>query len=166
MLDRRRRNVVFGTIMLGVLLAALDQTIVGTALPTIVADLGGGQHMSWVVTSYLLAETVATVLVGKFGDLFGRKLIFQISAIIFITGSFLCGLASNMSLLILWRGVQGIGAGGLMVTAMALIADVIRCANGASTRARSEPSSGSRPSSDRCSAGCSPTTSAGAGRST
>lgn len=125
MLDRRRRNVVFGTIMLGVLLAALDQTIVGTALPTIVADLGGGQHMSWVVTSYLLAETVATVLVGKFGDLFGRKLIFQISAIIFITGSFLCGLASNMSLLILWRGVQGIGAGGLMVTAMALIADVI-----------------------------------------
>ncbi|MFF4101697.1 MDR family MFS transporter [Streptomyces sp. NPDC001903] len=124
-LDRRRRNVVFGTIMLGVLLAALDQTIVGTALPTIVADLGGGEHMSWVVTSYLLAETVATVLVGKFGDLFGRKLIFQISAIVFITGSFLCGLASNMSLLILWRGVQGVGAGGLMVTSMALIADVV-----------------------------------------
>ncbi|MFE2143383.1 MDR family MFS transporter [Streptomyces sp. NPDC059456] len=124
-LDRRRRNIVFGTIMLGVLLAALDQTIVGTALPTIVADLGGGDHMSWVVTSYLLAETVATVLVGKFGDLFGRKLVFQISAIVFITGSFLCGLASNMSLLILWRGVQGVGAGGLMVTSMALIADVV-----------------------------------------
>ncbi|MER7461395.1 MDR family MFS transporter [Streptomyces sp. NPDC097981] len=124
-LDRRRRNVVFGTIMLGVLLAALDQTIVGTALPTIVADLGGGDHMSWVVTSYLLAETVATVLVGKFGDLFGRKLVFQVSAIVFITGSFLCGLASNMSLLILWRGVQGVGAGGLMVTSMALIADVV-----------------------------------------
>ncbi|MGR4881027.1 MDR family MFS transporter [Streptomyces sp. LARHCF249] len=111
--------------MLGVLLAALDQTIVGTALPTIVADLGGGDHMSWVVTSYLLAETVATVLVGKFGDLFGRKLIFQVSAVIFISGSFLCGLAGNMTLLILWRGVQGIGAGGLMVTAMALIADVV-----------------------------------------
>ncbi|MEU9032194.1 MDR family MFS transporter [Streptomyces sp. NPDC048383] len=124
-LDRRRRNVIFGTIMLGVLLAALDQTIVGTALPTIVADLGGGDHMSWVVTAYLLAETVSTVLVGKFGDVFGRKLIFQISAIVFITGSFLCGLASNMTLLILWRGVQGIGAGGLMVTAMALIADVV-----------------------------------------
>ncbi|MFD7079534.1 MDR family MFS transporter [Streptomyces sp. NPDC059918] len=123
--DRRTRNVIFGTIMLGVLLAALDQTIVGTALPTIVADLGGGDHMSWVVTSYLLAETVATVLVGKFGDMFGRKLIFQISAIVFITGSFLCGLAGNMSLLILWRGVQGVGAGGLMVTAMALIADVV-----------------------------------------
>ncbi|WP_328928678.1 MFS transporter [Streptomyces sp. NBC_00190] len=124
-LDRRRRNIIFGTIMLGVLLAALDQTIVGTALPTIVADLGGGDHMSWVVTSYLLAETVATVLVGKFGDLFGRKLIFQISAIVFISGSFLCGLSSNMTFLIVWRGVQGVGAGGLMVTAMALIADVV-----------------------------------------
>ncbi|MFD3517156.1 MDR family MFS transporter [Streptomyces sp. NPDC058657] len=124
-LEGRRRNIVFGTIMLGVLLAALDQTIVGTALPTIVSDLGGAAHMSWVVTAYLLAETVATVLVGKFGDLFGRKVVFQISAVIFITGSFLCGLATNMTLLIVWRGVQGIGAGGLMVTAMALIADVI-----------------------------------------
>ncbi|WP_406502204.1 MDR family MFS transporter [Streptomyces sp. NBC_00500] len=125
LLDKRRRNVVFVTIMLGMLLAALDQTIVGTALPTIVSDLGGAAHMSWVVTSYLLAETVATVLVGKFGDLFGRKVVFQASAIIFITGSFLCGLATNMSLLIAWRAMQGIGAGGLMVTAMALIADVI-----------------------------------------
>ncbi|MFG3505017.1 MDR family MFS transporter [Streptomyces sp. NPDC047821] len=111
--------------MLGVLLAALDQTIVGTALPTIVADLGGAAHMSWVVTAYLLAETVATVLVGRFGDLFGRKVVFQVSAVVFITGSFLCGLAASMPLLIVWRGVQGIGAGGLMVTAMALIADVI-----------------------------------------
>ncbi|MEV7110557.1 MDR family MFS transporter [Streptomyces anulatus] len=124
-LDRRRRNIVFATIVLGMLLAALDQTIVGTALPTIVSDLGGAAHMSWVVTAYLLAETVATVLVGKFGDLFGRKLVFQVSAIIFITGSFLCGLASDMLLLIIWRGMQGIGAGGLMVTSMALIADVI-----------------------------------------
>jgi len=124
-LDARRRNVVFVTIMLGMLLAALDQTIVGTALPTIVSDLGGAEHMSWVVTSYLLAETVSTVLVGKFGDLFGRKVVFQVSAIVFITGSFLCGLASDMSLLITWRAMQGVGAGGLMVTAMALIADVI-----------------------------------------
>lgn len=124
-LDPRRRNIVFITIVLGILLAALDQTIVGTALPTIVSDLGGAAHMSWVVTAYLLAETVATVLVGKFGDLFGRKIVFQVSAIIFITGSFLCGLATNMSMLILWRGLQGIGAGGLMVTSMALIADVI-----------------------------------------
>ncbi|MFJ3801010.1 MDR family MFS transporter [Streptomyces sp. NPDC090088] len=124
-LDTRRRNVVFVTIVLGILLAALDQTIVGTALPTIVSDLGGAAHMSWVVTAYLLAETVSTVLVGKFGDLFGRKAVFQVSAIVFITGSFLCGLATNMSLLIAWRAMQGIGAGGLMVTAMALIADVI-----------------------------------------
>ncbi|MFE5586488.1 MDR family MFS transporter [Kitasatospora sp. NPDC056531] len=124
-LDVRQRNVVFGTIVLGILLAALDQTIVGTALPTIVADLGGASHMSWVVTAYLLAETVATVLAGKFGDLYGRKLLFQVSAIVFITGSFLCGLATDMILLIAWRAVQGIGAGGLMVTAMALIADVI-----------------------------------------
>ncbi|MGW4378369.1 MDR family MFS transporter [Kitasatospora sp. NPDC004531] len=124
-LDRRQRNIVFGTIMLGMLLAALDQTIVGTALPTIVADLGGAAHMSWVVTSYLLAETVTTALVGKMGDLFGRKVVFQVSAIVFITGSFLCGLATNMTLLIAWRAVQGVGAGGLMVTSMALIADVI-----------------------------------------
>jgi EmrB/QacA subfamily drug resistance transporter len=124
-LDNRRRNIVFVTIMLGMLLAALDQTIVGTALPTIVADLGGAAHMSWVATAYLLAETVATALAGKFGDLFGRKVVFQASTIIFITGSFLCGTATNMTLLVAWRAVQGIGAGGLMVTAMALIADVI-----------------------------------------
>ncbi|MEU1180255.1 MDR family MFS transporter [Streptomyces sp. NPDC005820] len=124
-LDPGRRNIVFVTIVLGLLLAALDQTIVGTALPTIVSDLGGATHMSWVVTAYLLAETVATVLVGKFGDLFGRKVVFQVSAVVFITGSFLCGLATSMPLLIAWRAVQGVGAGGLMVTAMALIADVI-----------------------------------------
>ena len=156
-LDSRRRNVVFVTIMLGMLLAALDQTIVGTALPTIVSDLGGAEHMSWVVTSYLLAETVATVLVGKFGDLFGRKVVFQVSAIVFITGSFLCGLATNMTLLIVWRAMQGVGAGGLMVTAMALIADVIPLREPASTRARSVPCSVWPRSSGRCSAACSPT---------
>ena len=85
-LTRRQINVVFGTIMLGMLLAALDQTIVSTALPTIVGDLGGAGHMSWVVTAYLLTDTIATVLAGKFGDLFGRKLIFQLSAGIFVGG--------------------------------------------------------------------------------
>lgn len=124
-LTRRSRNVVFGTLMLGTLLAALDQTIVGTALPTIVADLGGGSHMSWVVTSYLLTETVATVLFGKFGDLFGRKTMFILATVVFISGSLLSGLAPDMTMLIVWRGLQGIGAGGLMVTAMALVADVI-----------------------------------------
>ncbi|MEU4421472.1 MDR family MFS transporter [Actinoplanes sp. NPDC024001] len=124
-LGKRQTNVVFVAILLGMLLAALDQTIVSTALPTIVADLGGAGHMSWVVTAYLLAETVATVLAGKFGDLFGRKLVFQVSAVVFVAGSALCGVAQDMLMLVAARAVQGIGGGGLMVTAMALIADVI-----------------------------------------
>ncbi|MFI5779131.1 MDR family MFS transporter [Nocardia sp. NPDC051570] len=120
-----RANVVFFTVVLGMLMAALDQTIVSTALPTIVADLGGSGHLAWVVTSYLLAEAVATALAGKFGDLFGRKLVFQVSGLIFIVGSMIAGLAGGMSLLVAARAIQGLGAGGLMVTAMALIADVI-----------------------------------------
>jgi len=124
-LTRRQMNVIFGTVLLGMLLAALDQTIVSTALPTIVGDLGGAGHLSWVVSAYLLAETVSSVLAGKFGDMFGRKRIFQLSALIFVVGSFFCGLAHNMLTLVLMRGIQGIGGGGLMVTSMALIADVI-----------------------------------------
>src|SRR4051794_14800151 len=123
--DRRRMNLVFVTVLLGMLLAALDQTVVSTALPTIVGDLGGAGHLTWVVSSYLLADTVATVLAGKFGDLFGRKLIFQLSAGIFVLASAACGFAGNMSWLIGWRAVQGLGAGGLAVTATALIADVV-----------------------------------------
>ena len=124
-LTRGRTNVVFGTILLGILLAALDQTIVSTALPTITADLGGAEHLSWVVTAYLLAQTVSVALAGKFGDLFGRKLVFQVSAAVFVVGSMLCGLATGMTWLIVCRAVQGIGGGGLMVTSTALIADVI-----------------------------------------
>ncbi|RMI32567.1 MDR family MFS transporter [Nocardia stercoris] len=123
--SRARANVVFVTIVLGMLMAALDQTIVSTALPTIVADLGGSGRMSWVVTSYLLAEAVATALAGKFGDLFGRKVVFQISGLVFITGSAVAGISNGMAMLVAARAVQGVGAGGLMVTAMALIADVI-----------------------------------------
>ncbi|HVX46076.1 MAG TPA: MDR family MFS transporter [Mycobacteriales bacterium] len=122
---RAQTNLVFVTILLGMLLAALDQTIVSTALPTIVADLGGSGHMAWVATAYLLAETIATVLVGKFGDLFGRKIVFQLSAVVFVTGSVVAGASGSMLMLIVARAVQGIGGGGLMVTAMALIADVI-----------------------------------------
>jgi MFS family permease len=96
-LSGARVNAVFVTILLGILLAALDQTIVSTALPTITADLGGAAHLSWVVTSYLLAQTVSVALAGKFGDLFGRKRIFQLSAGIFVIGSMLCGLATNMA---------------------------------------------------------------------
>ncbi|MFI5717953.1 MDR family MFS transporter [Nocardia sp. NPDC051750] len=124
-LDSRRRNIVFVTIVLGMLMAALDQTIVATTLPTIVADLGSAGHMAWLVTAYMLTEAVATVLAGKFGDLFGRKLVFQLSAVIFIAGSVLAGFAQDMLTLIIARGIQGVGGGGLMVTAMALIADVI-----------------------------------------
>ncbi|NUR59784.1 MAG: MFS transporter [Catenulispora sp.] len=111
--------------MLGMLLAALDQTIVSTALPTIVSDLGGANHISWVVTSYLLASTALTPLWGKLGDQFGRKRVFQIAIIIFLIGSALCGMAQNMGELIASRGLQGIGGGGLMVLSMALIADVV-----------------------------------------
>ncbi|WP_405166937.1 MFS transporter [Nocardia sp. NBC_01499] len=124
-MSRAKINIVFATIVLGMLLAALDQTIVSTALPTIVADLGEAGHMAWVVTAYLLAEAVATALAGKLGDLFGRKLIFQLSALIFIVGSMIAGLANGMTLLIAARAIQGFGGGGLMVTAMALIADTI-----------------------------------------
>jgi EmrB/QacA subfamily drug resistance transporter len=121
----RARTLAFATIAVGMLLAALDSTIVSTALPTIVGDLGGGDHVSWVVTSYLLAQTVVTAVVGKMGDQFGRKRVFQTSVTIFIIGSALCGLATNMGWLIGSRAIQGVGAGGLTVTATALIADVI-----------------------------------------
>lgn len=124
-MSKTKINLVFATVVLGMLMAALDQTIVSAALPSIVADLGSAGHMAWVVTSYLLAEAVATVLAGKLGDLFGRKLLFQISGIIFIAGSALAGMAGGMAMLILARGIQGVGAGGLMVTSMALIADTI-----------------------------------------
>src|SRR3954463_16180760 len=122
---RRTMRLVFTTVALGMLLAALDQTIVSTALPSIVGDLGGAGHLSWVVSSYLLADTVATVLAGKFGDQFGRKRLFQVAAAMFVVASALCGLAQNMQWLIAWRAVQGFAAGLLMVTAMAVIADVI-----------------------------------------
>jgi EmrB/QacA subfamily drug resistance transporter len=124
-MDVRHRNLAFATIAMGMLLGALDQMIVSTALPTIVAELGGGGHMSWVVTAYLLTETIAAALVGKFGDLFGRKRIYQVSCAIFVIASFFCGFAHSMIWLIAMRALQGIGGGGLMVTSMALIADII-----------------------------------------
>ena len=119
------RNVAFALIMGGMLLAALDSTIVATALPTIVGDLGGAQHMSWVVTAYLLTQTIATILAGKFGDLFGRKSIFIGSIVLFTVASALAGLSHSMSWLIGSRALQGIGGGGLTVTATAMIADII-----------------------------------------
>ena len=124
-LPRRRVLVVFSGIMIGMLLAAIDQTIVATALPTIVGDLGGLSHLSWVVTAYLLAETIATPLFGKLGDLYGRKRLFQAAIVIFVAGSALSGIATSMGQLIAFRAIQGVGGGGLIVLAMAIIADVV-----------------------------------------
>jgi EmrB/QacA subfamily drug resistance transporter len=112
-------------LMLVMLLAALDQTIVSTALPTIVGDLGGLAHISWVVTAYLLAVTVVTPLYGKLGDLFGRKVVLQAALVLFLVGSALCGLAQDMTELIVFRAIQGFGGGGLMVSAQAAIGDVV-----------------------------------------
>lgn len=121
----RQRNLVFLAVVLGMLLAALDQTIVATALPTVVADLGGAGHQAWVVTSYLLASTIVTAIVGKLGDIFGRKKVFQAAILLFLAGSVLCGLAQSMGMLVAARALQGIGGGAITVTAVAVIGEVI-----------------------------------------
>ncbi|ULP39591.2 DHA2 family efflux MFS transporter permease subunit [Mycolicibacterium rufum] len=124
-LDVRSRNLVFTAVVLGMLLAALDQTIVATALPTVVADLGGAGHQAWVVTSYLLASTIVTAVVGKLGDIFGRKKVFQVAVLLFLVGSVLCGLAQSMGMLVASRALQGMGGGAITVTAVAVIGEVI-----------------------------------------
>lgn len=125
--NRSTRSVLvaIGALLLGMLLAALDQTIVSTALPTIVSDLGGLEHLSWVVTAYLLASTAATPLWGKLGDQYGRKRLFQIAIVIFLIGSALCGIAQNMPQLIGFRALQGLGGGGLIVLSMAIVGDIV-----------------------------------------
>src|SRR5215831_3251264 len=121
----QRIRLIFGALLLVLLLASLDQTIVSTALPTIVGDLGGIEHLSWVVTAYLLASTIAGPLYGKLGDLYGRKLVLQIAIVLFLIGSALCGLAQSMPQLIAFRALQGLGGGGLMVTTIAVVGDII-----------------------------------------
>src|SRR3954454_21158446 len=123
--ERRSILLVVSGLMLVMLLASLDQTIVSTALPTIVGELGGLQPLSWVVTAYLLAVTVVTPLYGKLGDLYGRKRILQGALVLFLIGSALCGAAQDMSQLIAFRAIQGLGGGGLMVSAQAAIGDVV-----------------------------------------
>ena len=125
LIGAHRRNLVFVAVLLGMLLAALDQTIVATALPTVVADLGGAGHQSWVVTSYLLASTIVTAIVGKLGDMFGRKAVFQAAVGFFLIGSVLCGMSGSMTMLVASRALQGIGGGAIMVTATALIGEII-----------------------------------------
>lgn len=124
-LQRRQVLLVVSALLLGMLLAALDQTIVATALPTIVGDLGGASHIAWIVTAYLLFSTVSTPLWGKLGDLYGRKVFFQASIVIFLIGSALSGLSQTLLMLIVFRAFQGLGAGGLMVGAQAIIGDVV-----------------------------------------
>jgi EmrB/QacA subfamily drug resistance transporter len=123
--EHRRILVILFALMLGMFLAALDQTIVSTALPTIAGDLRGLNHLSWVVTAYLITSTISLPLWGKFGDLYGRKNFFQIAIVIFLIGSMLAGLSQNMVELIAFRAIQGAGAGGLMVGSQAIIGDVI-----------------------------------------
>jgi EmrB/QacA subfamily drug resistance transporter len=123
--DRRGVLLVASGLMMVMLLASLDQTIVSTALPTIVGDLGGLEHISWVVTAYLLAITAVTPLYGKLGDLYGRKIVLQVALVLFLIGSALCGMAQGMSELIAFRAIQGLGGGGLMVSAQAAIGDVV-----------------------------------------
>ncbi|HUB39813.1 MAG TPA: MDR family MFS transporter [Streptosporangiaceae bacterium] len=124
-LSRRSVLLIIGALMLGMLLAALDQTIVSTALPTIVGDLKGGAHIAWVITAYLLATTVSTPLWGKLGDQYGRKTFFQASIVIFLVGSVLSGVSHSMFELIAFRAVQGLGSGGLMVGAQAIVGDIV-----------------------------------------
>src|SRR6187431_2184022 len=116
--QRQPVRLIFGALLLVLLLASLDQTIVSTALPTIVGDLGGLNHLSWVVTAYLLASTVSSPLYGKAGDLYGRKRVLQFAIVVFLVGSALCGIAQTMPQLIAFRALQGLGGGGLIVTAM------------------------------------------------
>jgi EmrB/QacA subfamily drug resistance transporter len=120
-----RVRLIFGALLLVLLLASLDQTIVSTALPTIVGDLGGLNHLSWVVTAYLLASTVSSPLYGKAGDLYGRKRVLQFAIVVFLVGSALSGVAQTMPELIAFRALQGLGGGGLIVTAMATVGDLV-----------------------------------------
>src|SRR5262245_32509672 len=118
-------RAVFGALFLALWLAALDQTVVSTALPTMVGDLGGLSYLSWVVTAYLLTSTFAGPLYGKFGDLYGRKIVLQVAIAVFLVGSALCGIAQNMLQLIVFRALEGAGGGGLIVITIAVIGDLI-----------------------------------------
>ena len=124
-LTHRQILLVFSGLMAGLLLAALDQTIVATALPIIVGELGGLDHYSWVVTAYLLSSTVCTPLYGKISDLYGRRIMVQSAIVIFLAGSLLAGVAQGMLQLIVFRGIQGVGAGGLMALTFAVVGDVV-----------------------------------------
>ncbi|OLO92003.1 MDR family MFS transporter [Actinomyces naeslundii] len=121
----RRFWAVYASLLVVMFLSAMDQTIVGTALPTIVGDLGGAAHMAWVLTAYTLAITVAMPVYGKLGDLVGRKNLFLVAIALFLIGSALCGTADTMTQLIIYRFIQGLGGGGLMISSQAITGDLI-----------------------------------------
>lgn len=123
--SHQEKTVIVAGLTMGMFLAALEQTIVATALPGITADLKGAEHLSWVVSAYLLTSTAATPIYGKLSDLYGRKLMLQIAIGIFLVTSLLCGLAQSMTQLIIYRALQGLGGGGLLAMAHATIADVV-----------------------------------------
>ncbi len=120
----RDRRLVTGALILGMFLAALEATAVGTAMPTAVAELGGVARYSWVFSAYLLTSTTVVPMFGKLADLYGRRRLYVISALLFMTGSALCGLAGTFEQLIFFRAIQGLGAGGLMPVSMTLIGDI------------------------------------------
>ena len=123
-LPQRTRIEIFIVVLLGIFLAALDQTIVGTALPVIVTDLKGNDVYIWAFTSYLLTATVSGPLYGKLSDLFGRRIIFMIGVSVFLIGSVLCAISSEMGQFIVFRGIQGLGAGALFPVSLAIIGDI------------------------------------------
>jgi EmrB/QacA subfamily drug resistance transporter len=124
-LTRRRINLIFSALLAGMLMAALDQTIVSTAMPTIVGELGGVAHMAWMTTAYLLATTLVMPIYGKFGDLWGRRNLFLIAIGLFTVASIGAALSPDFAWLVFWRGVQGLGGGGLMILSQAIIADIV-----------------------------------------
>ena len=125
LLTKRRIWVIFGALIAGMLLSSLDQTIVSTAMPTIVGQLGGVEHQVWLTTAYLLATTIVMPVYGKFGDVLGRRNLFLIAIALFTVASVGCAFAGDFTQLILWRAVQGLGGGGLMILSQAIIADIV-----------------------------------------
>ena len=123
-MDPRKKWAVLGGVIMAMLLSSLDQTIVSTAMPAIVEELHGLEHISWVFTAYMLGSTVTVPIYGKLSDIFGRRNLYLIGIGIFLFGSILCGLSQNMTQLILFRGLQGIGGGAMMVNSFAIIGDV------------------------------------------
>ena len=152
----RQVLVILSGLMLGMLLAALDQTIVSTSIRTIADDLHGYSMQAWVTTAYLITSTLSTPLYGKLSDMFGRKPFYLAAITIFVVGSLACSFADSMYQLAAFRALQGLGAGGLMSLALTIMGDIVGPGNAPATRATSWPSSAPPASSGPCWAACWP----------